>query len=169
MARAHEDRYTNLAAAVVVESAASTITYIELLTGISLGQGIGMLIDQIDYHIDQGVFADLTGADDQLVYGWGTSNSPTSIGVEDRRFIHVARTQKRAVIGTAASAAELTHGPLVYQFFPAMIVANPRLYLAVQGISLASPATIGSRLYFRYIPLTDKEYLELAETFILVG
>jgi len=169
MAQRPEDRYTNLAAVRVVESAANTITFIEMLTGISLGQGIGMLIDQIEYHVAQAGIEALNTTGDFLSFGWFTSNAPTNFRLTDRRLIHAAVLNKGGVIGTPASAQELVIQPLVYQFFPAMIIAAPRLFLAVEGTSLATPVTLDSRIYFRYIELTDKEYLELAETFILVG
>lgn len=169
MAKRGEDRYTNLASADVTESAANTITYQELLTGISLGVGVGMLIDQLDYLPAGGALDDLVAVGDQLSFGWFTSNSPTSIELNDRRLIHMGRLKSEPVVGTAASGGSPVSLPLVYQFFPAMIVAAPRIYFAVLGDSLAAAARVQSRLYFRYIELSTQEYLELAEAFILVG
>jgi len=169
MARRSEDRYTNLATTSVTESAAGTLTYAELATGISLGQGIGMLIDQIDYYVNASVIEDIVGAGDSVVMGWATSNAPPSIAATDRRFLHIAQLIVEPPIGTPASAGRPIQMPLVYQFFPAMIVAAPRLFLGIQGSSLNAAAIMTSRMYFRYIELSDKEYLELAEAFILVG
>lgn len=164
-----EDRYTNLATANVVESAANTITFVELLTGISLGQGTGMLIDQIDYYPTKVSLQLLAANPDTLHFGWFTSNASTGFNATDRRIIHHAVLNAETVIGTAASAMSIFRLPLQFKFSPPIIVAAPRLYLGVSGTSLSAAANVESRLYFRYIPLTDKEYLELAETFILVG
>lgn len=169
MAKRNEDRYTNLASGRALESAAGTLTYAELVTGISLGVGVGMLIDQIDYLFDAGTIADLVAAGDRVMTGWFTSNAPTGIDYDDRRLIHAERLDVEPVIGTAASGGKPFKQPSVYQFFPAMIVAAPRIYLGIQGTSLAAAAGVRSRLYFRYIDLSSQEYLELAEAFILVG
>lgn len=167
MARAAEDRYTNLASAAVTESSAGTLTYVELLTGISLGQGTGLLIDQIDYVFSSTSLERIIANGDALQAGWFTSNVPAAFDVNDRRQIH-AVTISQALVGAVVSSFHHVQ-PFQYQFFPPMIFANPRLYLGIQGTSLAAATSVAARIYFRYIPLTDKEYLELAEAFILVG
>ena len=169
MARPHTDVYTNLASATVTESAAGVLTFVELATGISLGQGTGMLIDQVDYDWSPGAIGNIVAVNDRVAAAWFTSNAPTGITLTDRRLIHMSQLFVEPVIGAAASGGRPFQTPVVHQFFPAIIIAAPRLYLAVLSNSLAAPAQVSSRLYFRYIDLTDKEYLELAETFILVG
>lgn len=169
MARKNEDRFSNMLSAEVTETAAGSLTYTEIVTGISLGMGIGMLIDKIEYDITGPSLALLVAAADSMDLGWLTSNAPTNISITDRRVIHKISMRKGPIIGTAASSAEIELLPKVFEFKPAIIFAAPRLYLAVQGGSLTAVVTLRSRIYFRYIELTDKEYLELAETFILVG
>jgi len=165
--RRPEDRYTNLASAAVTETAVGTLTYVELLTGISLGQGTGMLIDQIDYMFGSGVLEDIIADGDELNAGWFTSNSPSLFSLTDRRLIHQVRLSQ-TLVGAVVSQSHHKQ-PFVSQFFPPMIIAAPRLYLGIQSASIAAVANVVSRIFFRYIDLTDKEYLELAETFILVG
>lgn len=169
MAQRATDRFANLAHVQVVESAAGTATYQELLTGISLGQGIGILIDQIEYFLGSGTIELLLAAGDEVSMGWTTSNAAGSLGYDQRRTIHQANINAGTIVGTPASGAGIIAMPLVYQFFPPLIVAAPRIYLATLGISLASVVTVDSRLYFRYTSLSPQEYLELAETFQLVG
>jgi len=169
MARRNEDRYTNLASGIVTETAAGTMTFTELVTGVSLGVGVGMLIDQIDYEFSDSTIADLVAAGDRVAAGWFTSNSPDAINLDDRRLIHKHGLFVEPVIGTAASGGKPYQQPVVYQFFPPMIIAAPRIYLGIKSTSLAAAAVIISRLYFRYIDLDTREYLELAEAFILVG
>jgi len=169
MAKRNEDRYTNLASAHAIETVSATINFAELVTGISLGVGIGMLIDQIDYEFRVSSIEDLVAVGDFMDAGWFTSNAPSVMDMDDRRLIHKCRLQAEPVIGTPASAANPFQQPLVYQFFPPMIIAAPRIYLAAHSGSLAAGADVRSRLYFRYIDLSTQEYLELAEAFILVG
>ena len=169
MPRPGEDKYANLANATVVESAASTLTFIELLTGISLGQGMGMIIDQIDYYPGTGALEDLVAAGDFFETGWTTSNTITTLGIDNKSVIHNMRMHSEVAIGTPASAGHPVTLPKVYQFFPPIILAAPRIFLGVVGSSMAAAVTIRSRLYFRYVKLSAQEYLELAESFILVG
>jgi len=169
MATRPEDRYSNLATIINTETAANTLTFTELLTGISLGQGIGMLIDEIDYYPAAGSLEDLIDPADQLRMALTTSNAITDIEIDNRAVIHQMHLTIQGAVGTPASGGEMRALPFKHQFFPPLIVAAPRLYLGVAGVSLAAATIVRMRLYFRYLELTTKEYLELAESFILVG
>lgn len=169
MGKRPEDRYANLASATATETAAGTLTYAEVATGISLGQGIGLLIDQINYLVNVSTLEDLVATGDVVQMGWFSSKVPSSFSFNDRRIIDMAQLHVAPPIGTPASAGGPFKQPIVHQFFPSLIIAAPRLYLGIQGVSLTGVATVTARLYFRYIELTTKEYLELAETFTLVG
>lgn len=168
MPKRPEDRYSNLASVSTLMSAANVLTFSELVTGISLGQGMGMLIDQIDYLRPTAGLLEMTAAGDAILGAWCTSNAVPGISsMADRRIIHQS-SLVRMDFGTAASGEALN--PIqVAQFFPPLIVAAPRLFFGVNSSGLASAATMQSRLYFRYVELTSQEYLELAETFLLVG
>lgn len=168
MARQNEDRFSNLASFSVTMSAANVLTFVELVTGVSLGTGIGMLIDQIDYQPSDGTLVDFTANADAVTLAISTSNAVTNIEAgADQRVIH-SNSLSRRDFGTAAAASFIVL-PLTNQFFPPMIVASPRLYLGMNTSGLASAGSATARVFFRYITLTDKEYLELAESFILVG
>jgi len=169
MARRSEDRYTNLASIEVTETAANTLTFAELLTGISLGQGTGILIDQLDYYPTSPSLDDLVLPADTITMAICTSNAITTLNINQRSVIHAMSLHAGPAIGTNAGGGMFTREPFIHQFFPPIILAAPRLFLAAQGASLAAAITLRLRMYFRYIELTDKEYLELAETFILVG
>lgn len=167
-AKRPDDRFSNLASLNVGETAAGTIAFGEMQTGISLGKGIGMLIDQIDYFFQVADLELIIGSGDAIYAGLATSDQ-ASLAFSDRRMIHMMGVHGPPPIGTPASGSALFTQPFPYQFFPPMIVANPRLYAAVIGASLASTVAVIMRLYFRYIELETKEYLELAEAFQLVG
>lgn len=169
MARKQEDRYSNVAAAVVTETAAGTLTFTELLTGISLGQGTGLLIDQFDYYPNGATLELLVATGDRFLMGWTVNNTVSSLEPTTSGVIHSMRMSVEPVIGTPASGGHPILMPVSFQFFPSMIVASPRLYLGVQSNSLTSAAAGRARIYFRYIDLTSQEYLELAEAFVLVG
>lgn len=169
MARTAEDRFSNIASGSVTESGANVLTFTELQTGIGLGQGIGMLIDQLDYYPSDNALADLVAAGDSLNMGWTVNNTVASINPDVSGVIHQCRLSVEPVIGSAASGGSPFLVPMVFQFFPPMIIAAPRIYMAVQGNSLAAASVVRFRMYFRYLPLSAQDYLELAEAFVLVG
>lgn len=167
--RRGSDKYSNLMSARVDEVVTGDMNYQEILTGISLGAGVGLLIDQIDYTFAQGTINDLVLESDSVHMGWFTQNTLAAFNIGDNRQIHSESKYGPVTIGTNAGGWVPITTPDVYQFFPPMIVASPRLFLGIQGLSLAAEAVGWSRLYFRYIDLSSQEYLELAEAFVLVG
>lgn len=166
MARTKNDVYANMATAQVT-GADGSIVFAELLTGISIGQGIGILIDSVDYYYMSAKVLLADGKTAKLA--WVTSNALTSISIDDRRIIHYNESG-RVDHGTAGNS-QIVVQPDTYDFSPPIIVAAPRLYLAVElpASSGATGEVFRARFRFRYVDLTDKEYLEIAETFILVG
>ena len=163
-----EDRFANIASAQVSESAANTLTYQEVLTGVSLGSGVGLLVDSIQYAPQQGSLEYLIASLDSITMGWTTS-SAANLYLSDRRVIDVLLLLSEVPLGTPANGGTLLALPIKHEFSPPIIVATPRLYLGVMGNSLASGIIVDSRMLFRYQPLTSQEYLELAESTLLVG
>ena len=163
-----EDRFANIASARVEESAPNTLTYQEILTGVSLGSGVGLLVDSVQYAPQQSTIQQLIAALDSITMGWTTS-SAASLILSDRRVIDVLMLYSEPPLGTPASGASPIEMPIKHEFTPPIIVATPRLYLGVMGNSLTGVAYVDSRMLFRYQPLTPQEYLELAESTLLVG
>lgn len=167
MARGMHDRFANIISGRINMAAANTEEFQEILTGISLGQGVGILLDQIDYYFGSAP-VEMTVNGDFIRVGWYTTNTITDLGdTSDRRILHFAQ-KDAATFGTVATQLILDE-PIVHQFFPPIIFAGPRLYFGVDTLGLASAALLMSRLYFRFIELTAQEYLEIAETFQLTG
>ena len=57
----------------------------------------------------------------------------------------------------------------MHQFFPPIIRASPRIFLGAETVGFAGAGTFFARMYFRYIDLSTQEYLELAETGLVIG
>jgi len=163
-----QDLYANIMAQEVVESAANTITSAEVRMAISIGERIGMLIDQIDYFVTEASLA-VWGDRDTILAALSTRSDLTSLttAFNERSVIHLFQLTHK--ISTSGRTDLLM--PFQHQFFPPLITVPNRgsLYLYVQGISMGQAITIQARVYFRYVDLTDATFLELAEAFELVG
>lgn len=164
MATGENDRYANLASAKVAANGA-TISFAELQTGISLGQNLGILIDHIEYYYNT---TDVSGLADGevLTMAWTLSNTLTSLDPDIRGVIDTVSIFR--IDDGAPANSNYLYKPQIKYFTPPLIVANPRIYLAVVGPAAAANNS-RSRFSYRYIRLSDKEYLEIAEAFLLIS
>lgn len=168
MARA-KDEYANIAEVEVEDLTGDGTTYFtELLTGISLGQGTGIIIDMIEYRLGNAGIQAMDDDADYIAMGWSVSDSVSGIiGAGKKQIVHVMEYHLTEN-GTPADA-HFHLMPFKFDFLPPIILAAPRLYGMIQSNVGAVSAKAYMRMYFRYIELSSKEYLELAETFVLVG
>lgn len=170
MARSN-DVFANIASARVTESAANTLTFAEIVTGISLGQGIGMIIDGWEWKATRATLITARAADaqgDGFDVALCTQNTVADLTTFNDRRILLKDEQVTLLDGAAATAMDIKLGSRA-TYTPPLIIAAPRLFFAVKGTGMASALVVDFRLYFRYIDLQIQEYLELAEAFTLTG
>lgn len=154
----------------VVMSAADTLTFQELNTGVSLGQNLGILIDEIDYYVTQPNIGLMSADSDRISIALTSDNTPSAIhsdDMSDRRIIDSYHLGTR-VVGAIVSQGFLEY-PVRHQFFPPIIIASPQLYVGMETAGLASAGNAVVRILYRFIPLSAQDYLELAETFLLTS
>ncbi len=169
---AEESRFAKIATVTVTGSAANTITFAEFQTGVGLqvgatrGKGLAMLIDEIDYYVTNlNLVLALDG--DIVRYGITTSNQVSAVeDLADRRILHSAERQLRAI--TAASVVTFTQ-PHIHQFFPALLWAEPTLFLATDGESQPVVPTVVARIFYRLIELDQSLIFEVAQQFRIVS
>lgn len=160
-----DDRFSNIIGAQVVQSAANTDTFVEIATGVSLGQQMGIVIDEIRYYPARLALQEIVGTADQLLMALTTSSNVADFtDPGDTRILDVKSLQL-----TAARTAEsnLVEVPLLSSFNPPIIVAAPSLFFGVETAGFGAAATVRFRLSYRFIKLTTQEYLEVAETFLI--
>jgi len=163
-----QDNYANIMSGEVTESAAGTLTFLEMLTGAGFGSGRGFIVDEIDYFVSKATLALMTTGGDSVQFGITLSSGVTDLeDFSDNRILHSA-SYTRKDMGTAASAT-YEQSPFVYQFFPPMIHGQPKMYLGIQAAGLASAAIMRTRIMWRYTDLTPQAIMEIAETFNIVG
>ena len=98
------DNYANVMSGEVTTNG-TTIVSKEIQTGVSLGEGRGMIIDQIDYHLPTDVLTDFDTTNDYLRIMWSTQ-TPTVVATDFRfgnsRLIHMTEIARKD-FGVAAT------------------------------------------------------------------
>jgi hypothetical protein len=165
-----QEKFCNIAYNSVTESAANTLTFNKLETGISIYEKVGWLINRIEYYIStaSAVFA----ADaDGLKVGWSTSDGLTSWDESNSAWFDLMQFA-RVDYGTAGSGF-VVEKPFVKDLstLPGgglLVPPNP-LYLGAQGISLGAAQTVEARVFYTVIQLKQEEFWELVEMRRMIG
>lgn len=165
-----DDRFFNVAAVQVTESAANTFTQQEVDFGIGLGSRTGILIHAIDYYVEQPGGLGYAAAADAFRCAWLSNNNLTTL-VGALNSPQCIDQYERVIMAVGALAQIEAVQPYTKNFSkPIIAVGNRgRFQFAAHSIGLAAAATYRSRLYFTYIDLKPEDYLELAESFNLLG
>jgi hypothetical protein len=160
------EKWANMATITAIESAANTLTFQKLDTGISLFEKLAWVIHRAIYKIGIAV-ADFGDTGDYLDYALCATNSMSDITdlanpaiIDWRRFIKIED-------GTPATTL-FFDTPFIQDFsmLPGggIIVAPNPLYLAVKGTGLVNAQTVKSRILFTTVQLKPDEYWELVES-----
>ena len=162
------DQFSNVATIEATESATGTLTYAQLNTGVGFGTKRGMLIEAVQFFMGTSVQNLILDESDYILVALTVSAGPTDLGnFGDRRILSNLLLGQRNS-GTPANAEQLV-APITQRYTPGLPLAEPTIYLGVQGTSLASVITCRVRIFFRYIDLTPSDILEIAQNFQLVG
>jgi len=163
------DKYQSIATIAVTESAANTITFSALTTGLGFGTKRGMLIDAVEFHLTPGSLNLILDEADQATLGLTVSSGVTDLtDFTDRRIITMIQLDQLNS-GTPANA-QLIKMPMTSLLgTQGLPIAETSLFLGVAGVSLATALSARCRIFFRYIDLTDRDILEIAQNFQLVG
>lgn len=159
------DQFANYAIVTVTESAANTLTFKKLETGISLTEKVAWILSRVEYVPTTPSNAVFNGDGDSLYWGLALSSSFTTVGLTENTIIDYNQWT-RLDFGTAATSNLLTR-PVVKDFssLPGggiLVPPNP-LYLFAQGTGLASAATVIARMHYSLLPLSVDQYWELVE------
>jgi len=168
---AEESRFAKIARVSVTQGSANAITFNEFQTGVGLqvgasrGKGMAMLIDQIDYYMPNLMTALLLDTDIAM-FGITTSDQiPNGDAFDDQRVLHCGAISKQFT----TSGAVILVQPLVFQFFPALIWADPTLFVMTDGVSLAVAVELNVRIYFRLVELDQQLIFEVAQQFRIIS
>jgi len=159
------DQFANLAIISVTESAANTLTYKKLETGISLSEKVAWVISRLEFSSGEFGPTIFNGTGDELRIALTVSNSMTALVGTDPMVLDFLKIN-RFDYGTAANAI-MPVQPIIkdYTNLPGggIIVPPQPLYLAAVGSGLASATTVVCRIYYTLLPLAVDQYWELIE------
>lgn len=162
-----EDRFANVFNGTVTMSAPDTLTFAELVFGITLRDRIAIVIDELFYWVGIPVLTEMTAVADALSFGITTSDQVTNLNnPSDRRIINLERIS-RSDFGTAAGG-QFVRQPFHRPFSPPIILLPNRIFFGMASAGLASAATGYVRIHFRTVSITqDQQLIEVLETFQL--
>lgn len=165
--------YTNIAHIAVTESAANTLTFQKLETGISVNQKVAWIIHKLEYFLAGCVTSAIfdTSADSWLG-GLVASNALTDLSDQSNPAVLDSLQIRRIDLGTAASGMFFV-SPIIKDFsmLPGggLLIPPVPLYAAAKGTSLGAATTTRLRLYYSQIELKTDEFWQLLEMYRLIS
>jgi len=163
---AKETLFSSTALIQVTESAAGTLTFRKLETGISVYDKLGWVISRIEWKPLVSSLAALDADSSSLSAALVLTDTLTALN-DTNPAILAKRVWATKLNGTAATS-QLLGIPWVDDFstLPGggyLTLPNP-LYLAVQSAGDSQTATITARIWFQAIPMSDQEYFNLVQS-----
>jgi len=156
--------YTTTAVFTVTESAANTLTFEKLETGMSIYDKVGWVVQRVEF-TSIGVQALMNGSGDYVVAALTMSNQMTDISSENPAVI-LSVAKQRVDFGTAASGMMVNEPSFLDYTTLAgggiLVLPNP-LYLGVKGTGLTGASTFQMKVYFQAVTLTDADYFNLVQ------
>lgn len=166
-----KDAFANIATLHVVESAANTLTYAKLETGIALFEKVAWLIHRIEFYLSTLDVAHFAAEADTCYWALLASNTLTTLiggNIVKEPSVIFGQRAKRTDWGAAATGLFI-HDPYVNDFSTlpggGLIVPPNPLYIAVEGNAAPQPFTVDIRMYYSNYQLAGAdEYWELVES-----
>jgi hypothetical protein len=152
----------------MVESAANTLTYDKVETGMSIYDKVGWVISRIEYQFTPAAMALFNGTGDYAIVGLSSTNSILAAGINAQNpALYTFRTFQRLDLGVAATGM-LTSGFFVddYSTMPGggLFVLPAPLYGYIIGSGLTGAITIPMIVYASPMTLTDTDYFNLVQS-----
>lgn len=158
-----KDLYVNTAYGKVTESAAGTLTFSEIPTNVSVFEKLGWILTRIEWFVPPATSALLVANDDLIHMALTASDNLNALLLNAPAVVDYHLFE----------ASEVLRGqPLIRDFSTlpggGKIIAPRPLYVAIKSASLATPASVETRISFTQKELAADEYLELVDFFRIV-
>lgn len=159
------DRFANVAALNLYESATTTQTSAKFSFPFSIMDKMGLLISRIEYWWEG--WGGLNSTTDRVIVALTAAAAVTNITNQADPLIIDSASFGRWDAGTPATAA-LLELPFVKDFSSlpgqGILVAPNPLYVMIQGIGTAAPMGVNVKIFYTYMELGTDEYWQLVES-----
>lgn len=159
------DVFANYAILTVQESAANTLTFKKLETGISINEKVAWILNRIEYWVQTISVAMFNADQDALYYGISVSNSFAAPTITENAILDY-NAITRIDIGAAASGKFMSR-PFVKDFSSlpggGILVPPTPFYMYAQGSGLTAVETVTARIHYTTLALSVDQYWELVE------
>lgn len=159
------DKFVNKAFIQVIESAANTLTFAELATGVAIFEKVAWIIHRIHWFVGKAVLKEIIADTFSITYALTGNNKMNQLSLDDPG---VYDMQAIICASTAAPANFVVHTIPVVRDFSTLpgggIIVPPRpIFIAAVGGGLAAPASVQVRIEYTVRELKADEYWELVE------
>lgn len=159
------DKFANIAAISVTESASNTQTSAKFAFPFSIMDKVGLIISRIEYWLSSPSLMDTTT--DSIFMGLITASSVSDLAVMSDPLIVDTTKYQRQDYGTAASGM-IFQAPYVKDFSSlpggGLLVAPNPLYAAIKGSGCSAATSFWLKLFYTYMELQPDEYWQLVES-----
>lgn len=161
-----KDLFSNIAYASVTESAANTLTFAEINTGVSVHQKIAWIISRISWHIPDSELDSMAAQSDAMDMGLTLSDKVDSLSDLSDPALLSRNGLYLYQMGTPATGL-LMQQPIErdYSSLPGggLIITPKPLYAALKCTGFAAAATVSCRIYYTIKELAADEFWELVQ------
>lgn len=166
------DQFVNRAFIDVVQSAANTITFQELHSGVAMFEKVGWVLNRLEYDIPMAAVALMTASGDTITLGVSRSDQIAVMSRDDARVLD-ARVFGVVYHGTPANAMFTERPTMVSDFADlpggGLLIPGAPIFLGCDSTGLATPATVSVTIYYTMIKLVPAQYWELVEAMQIVS
>ena len=153
----------------VIESAANTLTFGEIMTNISIMEKWAWILHRLEWSMDLASYDEVSGVGDMLEMALTMSNRISSLSFADAAVID--KCQQMIVVETAVGI-QREQFPLIRDFTTlpggGLIIPPRPLYIGVKGTSLANACFVEVRGYYTPIQVSGEAYYDLLDAYRLI-
>lgn len=165
------DQYANKFYGSVTESAANTLTFQEIQTNVNIFDKTAWVLHRIEWYPEQAAVIQLVAGTDRLNMALTASNNLTAVGLDQAAVIDLLTIDQIAVADSTGQ--QIREFPYIRDFtnLPGggLIIAPRPLFIAAQGVSIASAITVRVRGYFTVVELSGDQYLDLVDFYRILA
>jgi hypothetical protein len=158
------DKYSNLAVVSVVESAANTLTFKKLETGMSLLDKAAWVVNRLEYLISPAYASNWSANGSRLDFGLALGNGFAAPAFDE---VAIVDYNSRLLSWFTSVGFHLDNFPILKDFsaLPGgglLLPPNP-LYIFAKGLTLTAAGTVTVRIWYQVVKLSASDYWELVE------